>query len=395
MTDVTSAVAQEIYEAASGNLVHYYLSFAQARRLDFDVQTEELANFQKALSICQQKHWWVKLGQLLEAIRFSLQDQGHWTEYREWLELLLQKPRLASLLLDEQTLYLTLLDDYAGLIYTQGERAKAIELYQEIIQTAGQQQSMIKSYAYYGLGQIYFTGGQFTQAAEQWQLAAAIAEEAGVSDLTVIAGYFLDKVIDRATPPVAMEIKDEEAFPKAAIWKKYFNEQFRARHYFDAQELTKAQETYELVCNLARQIRDEDGLAIALFHLGEIANLRKQPSLALRYYHDSEAIAQKLKNYIGLALVYASIGRVHLWQDRYDLARPYLEESTRLERRFGETEALADSLFLLGYARANTGSLDEGATCFREAKALFSRLAPEQTAKVEQALSRLEAVMDE
>jgi tetratricopeptide (TPR) repeat protein len=394
MTYVTSNVAQEVYEVASRNFVHYYLSYAQIHRLDFDIQSEELANFQKALSICRQKQWWAKLGQLLEATRFSLQDRGHWIEYREWLELLLQEPNLASLLLDEQTLYLTLLDDYAGLIYTQGERTTAVEIYKAIIQTSDQQRHMIKAYAHYGLGQIYFTAGQFTEAAEQWQLAATIAEESGESEFTVITNYFLNKVEGTATSPISMEIKDGKSFPKAAIWKKYVDEQFRARQYFDAQELTKAQKAYTLVCNLARQVGDEDGLAMALFHLGEIANLMNQSSLALRYYHDSEEIAQKLNNYIGLTLIYTSIGRIHVWQERYDLARPYLEESVRLERRFGDTEALADGLYMLGYARANTGNLSEGAACFQEAKELFSKAAPEQTAKVERALSRLEAVLD-
>lgn len=393
MIHITPDEAQELYATAGRHFVQYYLSHAQKHLLDFEAQSEELANFQVALSICEQKQWWTTFGQLLEATRFAMQDRGHWIEYRQWLELLLQQADPANQLSD-QTLYLTLLDDYAALIHTQGERDVAVKIYREIIERADQQQDLIRGFAHYGLGQVYFAAGQHTKAAEQWQLASSIAEQSGESGFMAITDYFLNSAEDKAAPLVSMEIKAGNSFPKAQIWKKYFEEHFRARRYFDTQELTKAQESYGLVCDLAKQLGDQDGLSLALFHLGEIARMSDQPSLALRYYCESEQIAQKLNHHLGLALIYDGFSRIHLGRGRYDLARPYLEECVRLERQFGESNALSERLFMLGYARANTGSLDEAAACFREAKKLFARLSPERAAKVEQALNRLEAVMD-
>jgi tetratricopeptide (TPR) repeat protein len=390
---ITPDKAQELYATAEYQFVQYYLSHAQKHLMDFEAQGEELANFQVALSICEHKHWWKIFGQFLEVIRFAIQNQGHWIEYRQWLELILQQPDIANQL-NDQTLYLTLMDDYATLIHTQGEREAAIEIYREIIEKVDQQQNLIKAYAHYGLGQIHFAAGQHIEAANQWQLASSIAEQLGESGFIAITHYLLDSTEDKVAPLMSMEIKDGNSFPKEQIWKKYFEEHFRGRRYFDAQQLTKAQESYTLVCDLAKQLNDQEGLSLALFHLGEIARMIDQPQLALRYYHDSEQIAQKLNHHSGISLIYNGISRVHLGQERYDLARPYLEESVHLERQFGESNALAERLFMLGYAKANTGSLDEAVACFRETKKLFTRLSPGRVAEVEQVLKRLEAVMD-
>lgn len=387
MADVSTEAAQEIYAAASHHFVHYYLSFAQEHRLDSTAQAEEMGNFQAALSLCKQNRWWATFGHLLEAIRYVVLERGYWAEYRRWLELVLQQP-----LACDQTLYLTLLDDYAGLLHTQGQAEVAIQIYQEILETA--EQALTKAYAHYGLGHAYFAAGERWKAAEQWELANELAGQSGQPGTVAITNYFLNSVRGEAAPLVSLEIMEGESFPKAHTWKRYFKEQFRARRYFDRRELIKAQESYAVVCNLAKELSDQDGLALALFHLGEIARMMGDASLALRYYHDSEQIAQRLDNHIGLVNVYEGIARVQLGLHRYDLARPYLEECVRLERQFSAGEALAERLFMLGYARANTKNIGGAKACFREAKELFAQVAPERAAKVEQALNRLNSVAD-
>ena len=57
---------------------------------------------------------------------------------------------------------------------------------------------------------------------------------------------------------------------------------------------------------------------------------------------------------------------------RYYQARPYLEADGRLERQLGHRQALADHPFLLGYARANNGNLEESQANFHEAERLFA-----------------------
>jgi uncharacterized protein HemY len=111
--------------------------------------------------------------------------------------------------------------------------------------------------------------------------------------------------------------------------------------------------------------------------------------MALEYYRQSESIARHLKDHTGLVLLCSSIGMVYLRQQRFDLALPYLEQSVMLARNSGDQEQLADNLYWLGYAVANTGDPRQAEQIFEEGLAIFRQLGSREAQKVRSVLSRL------
>lgn len=390
MNLLTQDTAREVYAAAGRRFVHHYLSHAQLHAQAQEIQAGELANIQTAMSICRQYQWWEKLAEFCDAIRFTMLDKGYWIEYRGWLEAVLQQPALITEI--DHSLILTLLDDYASLIFTQGEPDTAVAIYGRIMAMAGDQDHLVRAYAHYGLGLSYFVAGRLAEAEEQWRQASDAAERAGHSDLGAITGFLLSTQNQgQNLPDVAIDVPDN-VNPDLKRQKEYMETQFRAHRHLFKNELELAEESFTRVCHIATQLDDQGGLALNLYHLGEIARVTDRPDLALDYYLRAEAIAHKLGNKIGLISLYSGMARLYLSLGNYAEARPYLEEGVRLERQFANRKLLAELLFMLGYARANTGSLDESTASFQEAERLFAEVEPERMAAAARALRRLEEV---
>lgn len=394
MSTTEAGTAYKVYVDANKRFVEFYLKYAQTEILNFDDQKQELANLLKALSICERQQWWTQLSLMLEAIRFSLEDLGYWTDYKRYLELLLFRKDVLTFVKD-RLLYLTLLDDYSSLLYTQGERDNALALYKDLVVFASQEaDDLMLAYAYYGIGQVLLTIGQLNVAEEYWQLASRHAQNVGETSIASITNYLLSSARGEVGPSLKVEIKAGHNFPKMVEWKRYIEGQFTARRYFDSKQLPQAQLAYLEVCGLAKQLDDQDGLSLALFHLAEISRMSDQPTQAVRYYRESEQIALRLNNHIGLASTYAGLGRVYLFRERYDLALPYLEECVRLEREFGEDIALAENLHLLAYAAANTGNPQYAKICLQEARTIFVKFSADQISQIDNDLARLQAAVN-
>lgn len=392
MASISQKTAQSIYAAANREFIRYYLAYAHDRVLDMMALGAEYANFRTALSRCAEAGDWVAFTDLLESTRFAIQHFGYWNEYRQWLELILKHVQGVQQI-SQHAAYLTLLEDYATLLHTYGARQAAITHYRKTIQLAEQQQAFqVQAHARLGLGHVYFSSGQLAAAQAEWQQANALAVQAGIPSFSAVTNYLLAGPSENKAS-VIVELLDPDNIPQAKRWQTYITAQFRARQHFDRQALADAHADYLLACRLAEILGDQDGLALGQFHLGEIARMTNQSNQALRYYYQSEEIARRLNNHIGLASIYAGIAHVFISQEQYARARPYLEEAVHLERELGHEKALAERLLLLGYARANTGSLAQAAESFEEADKLFAHCAPEEATRARKALDRLDAVM--
>jgi len=64
--------------------------------------------------------------------------------------------------------------------------------------------------------------------------------------------------------------------------------------------------------------------------------------------------------------LYSTIGLLYLKQERFDLARPYLEQSVDLAQEFGDQRQIAENLYWLGYAAANTGETKRAKQIFKK-----------------------------
>lgn len=159
-------------------------------------------------------------------------------------------------------------------------------------------------------------------------------------------------------------------------------------------EMLFASTLYCEALQLATTLADERGKALAMFHLGEIARVQDRIDEALHYLRQSEDIARRMDDQTGLASIYASLGRLYLYQEQYSLALPNLRECVLLESAWGETRILAENLYWLGYALANTGRIEEAQDCFLRARAIFMHMDQERVTDVDRALARLEAALE-
>lgn len=155
----------------------------------------------------------------------------------------------------------------------------------------------------------------------------------------------------------------------------------------------QARHQYLEALELAREEGERQGEALALYQLGQIAHWEGDLPLALDCYRQSEAIARQMDDRTGLMALYSAIGLVYLQQQRFDLAHPYLEESVTLEREAGDQRQVAENLYWLGYAVANTGDLEQAEQVFQESLAIFTCLGSPRAQDAREALSRLHAVM--
>jgi len=393
MSGITPENIRQFYSEANRRFVRFYLNYSRQNILDLEAQKEELENLLTALSISEQQAWWEIYLQLVETVRFLLLDLGYWLEYRHFLEQIVSHQNL-FLDSEHQESYLHLLDDYASLLLSQGEPEKSSLLYQQIIDYASEKrQSQLLLFAYLGLGTIYFSSRQLDQAQKYWQLAATEGDVRGQTWVRLLTDYLLAFAKDETGSLLEVEIEAEYPLQNKDHWKRYFEVTFQAWRHFNRQELSQAQQLFLEMAALAQQLEDQDGQALAFFQLGEIARMTDQFDQSLAHYRMSEQLALRMNNHLGLASVYAGIGRLHLLRNRYDLARPYLEMCVRLEQEMKNDRALAQNLYLLGYAAANTGDPGYAEKCFLQARTLFSRIDPDQASKIDETIERLRAVV--
>ncbi len=394
MTFSKLQTANAIYAEAQHRFVSYYVGLAEKQQADQVAQGEELPNLVASLKACREHHWWRELGLILLTVGGVLVDQGFWEQYREWLEAALQSPEIVRSQADRE-LYLELLDSYATAISSHGHPERALTVYRQIIDLAQQSQKLddVLANAYYGLGTTLFICRRSDEARSAWREAVAVAHRIGDQTIPATVEYFLTE--GQSDADILRSLPKASAGPLAKLsgWRHYAEGQLRASRLVRAERYAEAQVAYQQLVVQAEELNELHGLAIALFHLGQIAALTGKEEDALQLLHRSEKIAAQMNDHVGLALIYSSLGLIHLKRNRFDLGRPYLEESVRLEREYGETSALAEDLYWLGYALANTGDLERGQTCFQEAKTLFAKTDQTRVEDVENAISRLRAVI--
>jgi len=396
MAYVSSDAAKRLYEKANQQFQNYFWTFALNHEHNHALLKDELANLLTTISIYGQLKSWDKYCELVLATRFLLQDLGYWGEYRKLLELIFDDTQEVFQLLNDNKVYLQLLDDYASLLHTQGEKFKAIELYEEVVEQANQKQiSGVLAFAHFGLGNIHFSEDNLEEAQDHWDIANQYAEKEGQDGFSVITDFLLSHRKNQiGGSGISVEPVGNKTFPKMKLWKRYIEGQFRAIHLMSMEKYSDAEEKYQDVSELAQQFEDVDGLSIALYHLGEIARITGQLDQAFAHFKESEKLALQMENHIGLASIYKGLGRLYFFQNRFDLARPYLEECVRLEREFGEGEALADALYLLGFSAANTNDLKYGEICLQQAKSIYAIKNPTEIPGVDDALERLNKVRE-
>jgi tetratricopeptide (TPR) repeat protein len=390
---------RKVYQQSGQRFARHYLVYAQSHKADFTALDEELDNLFRASSVYSRLQAWLNVTHLVQALDNFLDTRGYWAEHRFWLEQVLDHRDA----LDHPSMRMEILGSLAHITSSQGDRKKAKDLYQEVIRLAEQERDeMHLARACYGLGTVYFSVGQHDGARFFWERAISIAKHIGDEALVAIIRYFLGTLNSLETSIERIDGETNLAIglaTKVAPWLgiagKSMLAQLRAMAYFVRGQDSQAHQHYLEALELARKEGDRQGTALTLYQLGQIAHREGNFTDALNYYRQSEAITREMDDRTGLMALYSAIGLVYLQQQRFDLARPHLEQSVTLEREAGDQIKVAENLYWLGYAVANTGDLAQAEQVFEESLTIFTRLDSPRVQDVHEVLSRLRTVMSQ
>jgi len=388
-----SSRSKKIYAQAEQRLVAFCVQYTQEHPMAPDLLGAELPNILVAIQICEKRRDWVTLDLLIHAADQALLNAGRSNEYLHWLEMVLADTGVATNG-DVRDLYLALMDDYAATLNSAGERDRALALYHRMLGEA-QDDGLMQAFGHMGLATIQLGASQPELARQYLQQARVIAQQLNEPSIDNFANYFLGEPGDHTDVLAGVEQTHQSRVPQAAGWRRYMWCQMQAMRHFQKDEYSTAITLYHEAIEAATALGDEQGKALALYQLGEIARRQDRLGEALDLLQQSEDIASRIKDHTGMAAICASTGRLHLFQGRYDLALPYLRECVALESQWGETEAMGENLYWLGYAEVNTGHVAEAEISFRHAHSIFERVAPNRVADVDQVLARLDAALEQ
>jgi tetratricopeptide (TPR) repeat protein len=389
----TLAEQQIFFQASARRFADHYKAYAQAHEADFNVLEEELDNILRALGTYRNLQTWFDIVCFVQALDDFLDGRGHWTELRFWLEQIANHSEAS----DDLTTRLQLLCSLARVTSAQGDLDKAEALYQKAIDLA--EQANDKTHlgpAYYGLYSVYLNRGKPHKARIFLEKVEAIAQQAGDQIQEKFASYFLKASNlpsqgEKGLPTILNSLG--QIAKRLGRFGKAHTLSMRAWAHLVLEQYGRARKYYLQALEYVKQERDAQGTAFVLYQLGLIATMEDDLGEALAYFQESKSTAEQLNDETGLLLLYTSIGLLYMRQERFDLARPYFEQSVILARSSGHQQEIANNLYWLGYAVANTGDLARAEQLFQESLAVFTQLDPSEAKKVQSALSRLHTVM--
>ncbi len=383
---------QVFFRNAGLRFASYYKSLAEENKAVNDTLQEELENLLSSLNIYKQQRDWAEASSLIHALDIFLDGQGYWDVLNYWLENVINHLRHTDKdnHLTENTLSL------AHLYSNQGKRKKSIETYRRGIKLAEvQNDSQNLAQAYYGLGTVFFATGEVKRARENWQTALKYANECADDIQIAIIKYNLTLLDNNTEGELSVGHLQNATEFAAGMFSKLGQEGIALNTMLRASTLLqtgKYDEAQDLFLDALKQFKngnEKQGEALVLYNLGLISQHKGDFSTALQYFQKSLVIADSLKDRTGLILLNSSVGMLHLQSQRYDLARPFLEETNKLLREDGDGKRLADNQYWLGYAFANTGNLELAEQAFEESRVLFSKIEPTKVKNVDEVLLKV------
>jgi len=386
---------QAFFQASACRFADHYLAHVQDHILDLPALDEEVNNLFRALATYRSLQAWHDIAQFVRALDVFLDTRGYWAELRFWLEQTVDHIEA----IDDPIARLDILLNLAGITSSQGDRSKAEELYHRIIQLAEQvDYRNCLGTAYYGLYTVYLNQGRSDEARECLEQVLTLDQQDGDQTLENIGRCFLEAtdLSEGATEasPRVLSLAGQltrELGPSGEV----FTSSMRAWLHVMLGKYGRGRQLYQKVLKRLRQEGDAQGTAFVLYQLGLIAALEDDLTSALNYLLESEAIARKMDDCTGLILLCPSIGLVYMRQGRFNLALPYLEQSITLARQSGDEGQVAENLYWLGYAVANTGDPEQAEQIFGKSLAIFTQLGSPEAQKVRDVLSQLRQVMSQ
>jgi non-specific serine/threonine protein kinase len=163
-----------------------------------------------------------------------------------------------------------------------------------------------------------------------------------------------------------------------------FSKRVRAELYYglarlDGAHSQKALDAAHTAIALFRELRDDNGLAKALYQASAASILLRRVDEALKYLDEGQAICKRTGDLRALADVYNGRAIAENWLGNPQKARHLHEQSLELLRKLEDDRGVASLLGNLGDLAATVGEYDRAVNLTRQSLAMFERLHDPQS----------------
>jgi tetratricopeptide (TPR) repeat protein len=125
---------------------------------------------------------------------------------------------------------------------------------------------------------------------------------------------------------------------------------------------------------LAREIDDREGMAVALYNLGDVAFRQGESGAAERYAQESLAICREIGDRQGMAFALRVLGFATHLREEYEETARYHEASQDLYREIGDRWGVATGFINRGEAARMQGKYEEAARCYEASLPIFKEI---------------------
>jgi CHAT domain-containing protein/tetratricopeptide (TPR) repeat protein len=148
----------------------------------------------------------------------------------------------------------------------------------------------------------------------------------------------------------------------------------RGDNFYDQADYSQALAIHLLAQNIAEQIGDQPGIALTLFHIGNVHWSQGNYAQASEYLHKSLTMNEALKDQKGIARALNSIGIVHWLQANYDQASEYFRKSLAILEVMGDKAGIASTLNNIGSVHDQQGDYGQALEYFHKSLAMTEAL---------------------
>ncbi|MCP4945199.1 MAG: tetratricopeptide repeat protein, partial [Planctomycetaceae bacterium] len=200
--------------------------------------------------------------------------------------------------------------------------------------------------------QVYPDNANYNEALlEHWHQAGNLDKE--IHYLNPVAKYLIDITADYERARTLLE-RGLQTLPTTDARSVTLRNWLAASHERQGQ-YDQAQAQAQATHQLATQLKDQPGNALALNNLGNVVKHQGDHAQARDYYQQSLSIYRDIGDQHGIANSLNNLGIVAFRQSDYPQARDYFQQSLNIKRDIGEHRGIAAHLNNLGNVANHQG----------------------------------------
>jgi CHAT domain-containing protein/Tfp pilus assembly protein PilF len=233
-----------------------------------------------------------------------------------------------------------------------------------------------------GLGNLYYSAGQFQKAIEDYQQALTIASSSG--DKVAAAGtlnnlgniFFINRQHQKALEYYQQALEAQRAAGnKSGEAKALYN---LGSVYFSIGSRQKALEYYQAALPLLHALDQRQLEANVLMNLGEIYRVTGRPQQALEYFEPALAACRAIGDKSGEATALRSVGEIYRVTGRPQQALEFLQQSLTVAHASGNKADEGGALVNIGSIYLGTGQPQKALEYYQQALPILRAVGARQ-----------------